>query len=176
MMTGHGSHQIGLDADIWLTPMPPRTLSPEERETMSATNVVAADGTDVDAKVWTPQHGAFIRLAAAQPEVSRVFVNPAIKKALCREAGADRAWLRRCGPGAATTIMCTSGSHCPAGAADCTDQPGAGRRWLRRRAGRVVPGGDPQTQAVAACAALDTEGLAGSLQRRAFGKLTGLAD
>src|SRR5207244_8198605 len=27
MLTGHGSHQIGLDADIWLTPMPQRRLS-----------------------------------------------------------------------------------------------------------------------------------------------------
>ena len=26
MLTGHGSHQIGLDADIWLTPMPSRRL------------------------------------------------------------------------------------------------------------------------------------------------------
>ncbi len=26
MLTGHASHQIGLDADIWLTPMPSRTL------------------------------------------------------------------------------------------------------------------------------------------------------
>ena len=32
MLTGHASHQIGLDADIWLTPMPDRTLSREERE------------------------------------------------------------------------------------------------------------------------------------------------
>ena len=27
MLTGHASHQIGLDADIWLTPMPNRQLS-----------------------------------------------------------------------------------------------------------------------------------------------------
>ena len=27
MLTGHASHQVGLDADIWLTPMPDRTLS-----------------------------------------------------------------------------------------------------------------------------------------------------
>src|SRR5947207_15884119 len=27
MLTGHGSHQIGLDADLWLTPMPDRRLS-----------------------------------------------------------------------------------------------------------------------------------------------------
>jgi penicillin-insensitive murein endopeptidase len=44
MLTGHSSHQIGLDADIWLTPMPKRELSRVEREEMSATNVVRADG------------------------------------------------------------------------------------------------------------------------------------
>src|SRR5947209_6107821 len=48
MLTGHGSHQIGLDADIWLTPMPQRRLSPAERDEMRATNVVAADGDDID--------------------------------------------------------------------------------------------------------------------------------
>src|SRR6266567_3115155 len=31
MLTGHASHQVGLDADIWLTPMPDRQLSREER-------------------------------------------------------------------------------------------------------------------------------------------------
>ena len=44
MLTGHGSHQIGLDADIWLTPMPSRRLSAAERDETSATDVVAADG------------------------------------------------------------------------------------------------------------------------------------
>ena len=56
MLTGHASHQIGLDADIWLTPMPSRPLGPAEREEMSATDVVAADGEDVDATTWTPRH------------------------------------------------------------------------------------------------------------------------
>ena len=27
MLTGHASHQVGLDADIWLTPMPDRELT-----------------------------------------------------------------------------------------------------------------------------------------------------
>src|SRR6202048_3978549 len=35
MLTGHASHQVGLDADIWLTPMPARELTPLEREEMS---------------------------------------------------------------------------------------------------------------------------------------------
>src|SRR5579863_670685 len=32
MISGHASHQIGLDADIWLTPMPDHVLTREERE------------------------------------------------------------------------------------------------------------------------------------------------
>jgi penicillin-insensitive murein endopeptidase len=98
MLTGHASHQIGLDADIWLTPMPGRRLSTSERETMSAINMVASSWMDVDPSVWTPQHLAVIRAAAKEPDVTRIFVNPAIKTALCREAGADRAWLAKVRP------------------------------------------------------------------------------
>ena len=53
MLSGHTSHQVGLDADIWLTPMPDRTLSPEEREFMSAVNMVREDRRDIDPEVWT---------------------------------------------------------------------------------------------------------------------------
>ncbi|HEY7242949.1 MAG TPA: penicillin-insensitive murein endopeptidase [Xanthobacteraceae bacterium] len=95
MRNGHFSHQVGLDADIWLRPMPDRRLSREEREEMMSTVVVAQDGKDVDPNVWTPAHFAIIKAAAKDPEVSRIFANPAIKKALCREAGRDRAWLRK---------------------------------------------------------------------------------
>ena len=95
MRTGHFSHQVGLDADIWLTPMPERRLSREEREEMMSTVVVAQDGKDVDPKVWTPAHAAIIKAAAKDPQVSRIFANAAIKKALCRSAGRDRAWLRK---------------------------------------------------------------------------------
>ncbi|MEA2937710.1 MAG: penicillin-insensitive murein DD-endopeptidase [Alphaproteobacteria bacterium] len=95
MITGHASHQVGLDADIWLTPMPDRELTRKEREEMSATMVVAPDRKDVDPNVWTPAHFAIIKAAAQEPEVQRIFVNAAIKKALCREAGTDRAWLSK---------------------------------------------------------------------------------
>src|SRR6185369_16382651 len=69
MLTGHTSHQVGLDADIWLTPMPKTPLSREEREEMSATNVVAEDKRDVDPKVWTHGHFAVIKAAAEDPKV-----------------------------------------------------------------------------------------------------------
>src|SRR6202045_3298901 len=98
MITGHASHQVGLDADIWLTPMPKHELTREEREEMSATMAVAPSRLDVDPAVWTPAHGALIRAAAEDPKVQRVFVNPAIKKALCREAGGEGDWLNKVRP------------------------------------------------------------------------------
>ena len=63
-----------------------------------ATMVVANDRKDVDRKVWTPAHVALIKTAAEDPQVNRVFVNTAIKKALCRDAGHDRAWLGKVQP------------------------------------------------------------------------------
>lgn len=98
MLTGHASHQIGLDADIWLTPMPRRDLSRLEREEMSAVNVVREDRLDVDPAKWTPDHVAVIRAAANDPAVQRIFVNAAIKKALCRETTGDRSWLTKVRP------------------------------------------------------------------------------
>ena len=92
-LSGHASHQIGLDADIWLTPMPDRKLSREEREEMSAVMMVREDRLDVDPKVFTPGHVLVLRDAAQEPAVQRIFVNAAIKKALCREAKGDRSWL-----------------------------------------------------------------------------------
>src|SRR5260370_11311566 len=95
MLTGHASHQVGLDADIWLRPMPDRELTRQEREEMSATMVVADNRKEVDASVWTPAHLAIIKAAAEDPLAERVFVNPAIKKKLCEGAGTDRAWLQK---------------------------------------------------------------------------------
>ena len=98
MLTGHASHQIGLDADIWLRPMPSYELSPQEREEMSATMVVADSRKDVDPNVWTPAHFNIIKAAAGDPLVERIFVNAAIKKKLCEMAGPDRAWLQKVRP------------------------------------------------------------------------------
>ena len=123
MRTGHASHQVGLDADIWLTPMPGRELSRAEREEMSATMVVAEDRTDVDPKVWTPAHVAVIKAAAQDPVVSRIFVNPAIKRALCRDAGrSDRAWLAKVRPWWGHDYHFHVRIVCPADSPDCSPQ------------------------------------------------------
>jgi penicillin-insensitive murein endopeptidase len=123
MLTGHASHQVGLDADVWLTPMPDRKLSPEEREFMSATMVVRDDRLDVDPSVWTHAHTEVIRTAAEDPEVERIFVNAAIKKALCREAGADRAWLAKVRAWWGHDYHFHIRMYCPADSPQCEPQP-----------------------------------------------------
>lgn len=94
MTSGHASHQVGLDADIWLTPMPNRRFSWTERENTSAVSMLKSS-LEVNEKVFTPNVVALIKRAASYDEVERVGVNPAIKLALCRAAGGDTPWLAK---------------------------------------------------------------------------------
>ena len=126
MFTGHASHQVGLDADIWLTPMPNRKLSRNEREEMSAVMMVRDDRLDIDPKVFTPGHLAVIRAAAQEPTVQRIFVNAAIKKALCREAKGDRSWLHKVRPMYGHDYHFHIRIKCPPGAGECESQPDPG--------------------------------------------------
>src|ERR1700682_2027904 len=123
MLTGHASHQVGVDADIWLTPMPDRKLSRNEREEMSASMMVRADRLDIDPTVWTPNHLTVIRAAAQEPRVQRIFVNAAIKKALCREAKGDRSWLHKVRPMYGHDYHFHIRIKCPAGSGQCESQP-----------------------------------------------------
>jgi penicillin-insensitive murein endopeptidase len=141
MLTGHASHQIGLDADIWLSPMPADTLSPHERETRSAVSMLAEDGVSVDPKIWTPDHAKLIKRAASYPEVARIFVHPAIKQALCTWADADRGWLSKVRPWWGHHYHFHVRLSCPPGSQVCTDQPETGQEdgcgkevqsWLKR--------------------------------------------
>ena len=122
MLTGHGSHQIGLDADIWLTPMPSRRLSADERDELPATDVVASDRNRVDDAAWTPQHRRLLEVFAREPMVARIFVNPAIKRALCRETGPDRAWLTKIRPWWGHSEHFHIRLYCPPSQAGCRDQ------------------------------------------------------
>jgi penicillin-insensitive murein DD-endopeptidase len=125
MLTGHSSHQIGLDVDIWLTPMPDHTLTPEERETMTAESMLK-DPFTVDPDKWTPLHTQLIKRAASYPEVDRIFVHPAIKKILCDEAGDDRTWLAKVRPWWNHYYHFHVRLSCPPGAGDCKAQKPVG--------------------------------------------------
>lgn len=98
MLTGHASHQIGLDADIWFTPMPDRRLSASERENMSAVSLVNEKTHLVKNNLWTPAHMRLLKQAASYPEVERILVNPGIKKKLCDTVTGDRSWLQKVRP------------------------------------------------------------------------------
>src|SRR3954467_203602 len=123
MLTGHASHQVGLDADIWLTPAPDYQLSRNEREDMSAVMMVRADRLDIEPSAWTPRHLAVIRDAALEPRVQRIFVNAAIKKALCREAKGDRSWLEKVRPMYGHDYHFHIRITCPRGSDECESQP-----------------------------------------------------
>src|ERR1700674_2066307 len=60
--------------------------------------MVAPSRIDVDPAVFTDKQVALIKRAASYPEVERIFVNPAIKKALCKAAGNDKRWLTKVRP------------------------------------------------------------------------------
>ena len=129
MPGGHASHQIGLDADIWLMPAPPRRYTDEEREKMSAVSVIGAkdevpQGGDwkVDPTIWTAGHAEFIKAAASDTRVARIFVHPAIKRTLCEGAGKDRAWLRRIRPWYGHHYHVHVRLSCPPDSKDCKDQ------------------------------------------------------
>jgi len=123
MITGHASHQIGLDADIWFTPMPDHVQTREERELNGATDMVAANRLDVDPKVWTRERMELIKTASEDPAVTRIFVNAAIKKAMCREAGSDRNWLAKVRPWWGHAEHFHIRIACPADSPQCKGQP-----------------------------------------------------
>ncbi len=52
-------------------------------------------------------------------EVERIFVNAAVKKALCSDAGRDRSWLQKLRPLAGYIYHFHFRLHCPTDSADC---------------------------------------------------------
>jgi penicillin-insensitive murein endopeptidase len=126
MLTGHASHQIGLDADIWLTPMPDRRLSNKEREDLSATSMLADDRVSINPQVWTEAHGRIILRAASYPQVERVLVHPAIKKALCENKAFARTHFNKIRPYWGHHYHMHIRMGCPKGSPTCTPQPVVG--------------------------------------------------
>jgi penicillin-insensitive murein endopeptidase len=129
MLTGHASHQVGLDADIWLTPMPNRRLTEKEREDLAATSMLAADRVSVDPNLWTEAHVRLLKRAASYKAVERVLVHPAIKKALCDAAANEKdrsTWLHKVRPIWGHYFHFHVRIACPKGSTNCETQPPPG--------------------------------------------------
>ena len=139
MLTGHASHQTGLDADIWMLPPNRLNLSAAERESLSSISMRRASGAFVNSS-WTPQHEAILKAAASDPRVARIFLFPGAKVEMCKNATGDRSWLRKIRPWWGHHYHFHVRLNCPAGTAGCKDQapppPGDGcaeaQGWVDR--------------------------------------------
>ncbi len=100
MPHGHRSHQNGLDVDIWFAFQ--EELGAHELARLDATDtappsVLSHDGRGLEPGRWSARKVSLLRLAAEDPRVDRVFVNPVIKRALCAQSFPSP-WLRKLRP------------------------------------------------------------------------------
>ena len=121
---GHFSHQMGIDADVWLDVAGPHPVLPiAAREAIEPASLVRPDFRAVDPAAWRPEHVTLLRLAAALPRVDRILVNPAIKKKLCETATGDRTWLRLIRPWWGHASHMHIRFRCPADQKTCEQAP-----------------------------------------------------
>ena len=121
MLTGHASHQTGLDADVWFTPMPDHVMSAAERESKVPLEMVK-NYKELNTDNWSESRAELIHTVASQPEVARIFVNPPIKAELCKWGKGDRSWLAKVRPYFGHTFHFHVRINCPAGAKTCKNQ------------------------------------------------------
>ncbi len=121
---GHSSHQTGLDADIWFwaparayeRPLPRRALRGLEPR------IVVSKDDDGPNDNWSPRVAKALELAAGDPRVDRIFVNPLIKRELCGTTQGERAWLRKLRPWWGHDAHFHVRLACPDDSPDCTPQ------------------------------------------------------
>ncbi|MFZ1470336.1 MAG: penicillin-insensitive murein endopeptidase [Paracoccaceae bacterium] len=122
MTSGHASHQIGLDADIWWLAPKRLNLSVAERESISSIPMRSADQRSVTGN-WGPKARALLKTAASDPRVDRIFVAAAIKLEICKTATkADKKWLQKVRPVAGHDTHFHVRLKCPKGARSCETQ------------------------------------------------------
>ena len=137
MLTGHASHQIGLDADIWLMPAT-LGLSRQQREDISAVSMRRAEGAYTNSK-WGDFQRTIVKAAAQDPRVERIFIFPGAKVAMCDAETGNRDYLRKIRPWYGHHYHFHVRMKCPRGAQGCVAQDpvpaGDGcedaRQWVR---------------------------------------------
>ena len=123
MLTGHASHQTGLDADIWYMAMPAERMSWTEREFKEPVELASLNDTRVIKANWKEAYYRVLHRAAGYDDVERILVHPAVKKALCDiSPKEDRAWLRKVRPMWGHNYHFHVRLACPKGAKSCVPQ------------------------------------------------------
>ena len=122
MDSGHASHQIGLDADIWFLKPSRLDLSVAQREKISSISIRSDDQLRVNSS-YDDSYRAVLKAAASDPRVDRIFVAAAIKIEMCKTAtAADAKWLQHIRPEANHQDHMHVRLKCPAGARYCQTQ------------------------------------------------------
>lgn len=117
----HRSHQNGMDVDVWLTLADaPRHVGQRIPEATNPPSMVARDGRSLS-PAWGPAQRDLLHAAATDPRVDRIFVNPAIKQALC-DRESERAWLRKLRPWWGHDAHFHVRLRCPADSVQCEPQ------------------------------------------------------
>lgn len=138
MLSGHRSHQLGLDVDIWLRRADNLNLSVIQRENLSSISMRRQNGAFTNSN-WTRAHHEIVKAAAKDPRTARIFIFPGAKVRMCKEeSGSDRAWLRKVRPWWGHHYHFHVRLSCPNGAKGCVNQspppPGDGcaeaERWV----------------------------------------------
>ena len=121
MLSGHRSHQIGLDIDIWMLPAEKLNLSRKSRENISSVSMRRSNGAFTNSN-WTRQHHAILRAAAKDKRVARIFVFPGAKVQMCKDEKGDRSWLRKIRPWWGHHYHFHVRLKCPKGTRGCQNQ------------------------------------------------------
>ncbi|MEL6450333.1 MAG: penicillin-insensitive murein endopeptidase [Pseudomonadota bacterium] len=121
MLSGHRSHQMGLDIDIWMLPPKRLDLSRRQRENISSISMRRANGAFVNSS-WTRAHHEILKAAAKDRRTARIFVFPGAKVQMCNDEKGDRAWLRKIRPWYGHHYHFHVRLTCPRGARGCVNQ------------------------------------------------------
>ena len=116
--SGHRSHQSGLDVDLWYE-APNKTFSPGKTSTPPAPAVVDVR-TSKMLPAWSGRVARLIEAAASSPAVDRIFVHPAVKRALCEDKARRGPWLARVRPWWGHQDHFHVRLQCPEASPDCT--------------------------------------------------------
>lgn len=122
MTSGHRSHQMGLDIDIWMLPPDRLNLTRQEREDLSSISIRTPDQKSLS-KNWTRQHAAVLKAAAQDDAVDRIFVTAAAKIEMCKTAKKrDAKWLQKIRPLYGHHYHFHVRLKCPEGSKNCKSQ------------------------------------------------------
>ncbi len=121
MLSGHRSHQLGLDVDIWMLPTSQLNLSRKQRENISSVSLRRDGGAYVNTS-WSGAHHRIMKKAAQDKRTARIFVFPGAKVQMCKDEKGNRKWLRKIRPWWGHHYHFHVRLACPKGARGCVNQ------------------------------------------------------